>query len=108
MRSVFRKRFFDVWAAIPADASHSLANFGSGGKGPELKTYDRLVTARDYPIYGFECHFARTLGERKWLDGIKFYIAPRSASDSIVLQAFRVAVSIPSHLAATVLPGGDE
>ncbi len=49
-----------------------------GGKGPGHEGFDRYVTARDYPIYGWELHFgaASDLPDAKrWLNGIKIYAA---------------------------------
>lgn len=49
-----------------------------GGKGDERKAFDRFVTAGEYPIYGFDCHFAAATelpGAKRYLDGIKIYIA---------------------------------
>jgi hypothetical protein len=70
-----------TFMAIAGDKLDERSEYTSthvGGKGPSLKAIDRYVTARDYPIYGWELHFgaASDLPDAKrWLNGIKIYSA---------------------------------
>jgi hypothetical protein len=67
--------------AVDGDKLHAAREYSSkhvGGQGPYDKSFDRLVTARDYPIYGFQCGFnpaADHADAQRWLTGIKIYIA---------------------------------
>ena len=76
MERLSRRSFMKI-AGDKLDDRSEYTSEHVGGKGPGFDGFDRYVSACDYPIYGWELHFAPASdlpNAKRWLNGIKIYV----------------------------------